>query len=237
MRSKHRAIRRQRPRPLDDPTDLSGLLWWIKADLGITENPTGHVQTWADQSGNGLDFTQGNVNRKPRLDRSTLNGTQVIDFDGTEYMTQGTISNVAQPGHLFVVARVDDLTNNAPILGGVTAPTLWQLGHVDRGMGDGPQWLISSPNDQEDGVATTGWHVLHGYYSNSTTSEMTADWASVVGPLNCGSNDSTGWMLATKTAASSIGDMAIAEAICVEGEMNDYEVVQVHRYLSTQWGV
>ena len=44
-------------------------------------------------------------------------------------------------------------------------------------------------------------------------------------------------MLATKTAASSIGDMAIAEAICVEGEMNDYEVVQVHRYLSTQWGV
>ena len=35
-----------------DPSQLSGLKLWLKADTGVTVDGSGNVSSWADQSGN-----------------------------------------------------------------------------------------------------------------------------------------------------------------------------------------
>ena len=46
------------------PTDLSNLEFWVRSDLGLTLNGS-NVTTWADQSGNSRELTQGTDSRPP----------------------------------------------------------------------------------------------------------------------------------------------------------------------------
>ncbi|HEY3495741.1 MAG TPA: hypothetical protein VGK73_13680 [Polyangiaceae bacterium] len=49
------------------PTDLNGLVLWLRADLGITTDIGGTVAAWDDQSGAGHDFAEGNTAIQPNL--------------------------------------------------------------------------------------------------------------------------------------------------------------------------
>lgn len=58
-------------------------LLWLRADLGITLN-VGNVSAWADQSGNGLDVSQGTAASQPLYVASWKNGKPAITFDGVD---------------------------------------------------------------------------------------------------------------------------------------------------------
>lgn len=53
----------------------------LQADTGVTESG-GAVSAWADQSGNGRNFTQGTVGARPTL--QTISGYPAIVFDGSD---------------------------------------------------------------------------------------------------------------------------------------------------------
>jgi len=55
----------------------SGLTLWLKGDAGITLT-SGKVSTWADQSGNGRDFTQSSSSNRPS--QGTQNGLSTVKF-------------------------------------------------------------------------------------------------------------------------------------------------------------
>ncbi len=90
------------------PSDLSGLLFWIKSDTGLFQDTTKTsiavddgdvIGVWADQSGNENDAFQSVTARKPTLRLNVLNGRSVIRFDGvddilavTDNITDGTIT-------------------------------------------------------------------------------------------------------------------------------------------------
>ena len=57
-------------------TDIAGLQLWAKNKTGVT---TGATLTWADQSGNGNDFTQAIVNAQPAYNA----GDGGFDFTGS----------------------------------------------------------------------------------------------------------------------------------------------------------
>lgn len=67
------------------PSDIPSLqLWLDAADLTTITESSGSVTQWNDKSGNGYDVTQGTAARRPVTGTRTLNGRNVIDFDGSD---------------------------------------------------------------------------------------------------------------------------------------------------------
>jgi len=66
------------------PTDVSGIRLWLKSDAGITTNASGDVTTWADQSGQGNNVSQGTAAYQPDYVVNAINGKPAIRFDGSD---------------------------------------------------------------------------------------------------------------------------------------------------------
>ncbi len=65
-----------------------------------------NVSTWADQSGNGNNLTQGTAAKQPLWTPSdaTMNGRESVGFDGVDdFLTRA--ASYAQPNHVFAAAR------------------------------------------------------------------------------------------------------------------------------------
>lgn len=69
------------------PDGISGLVSWHRADLGITLNG-GAVANWADQSGNGYDYAQGNPTYQPTYNAAsgTFNSKSTVQFNGAQVL-------------------------------------------------------------------------------------------------------------------------------------------------------
>lgn len=89
------------------PASISGLVLWLRADLGNTVAADG---TWSDQSGNGHLFTQANGARRPTTAVGS-HGQAVLSFTGTllsnATFLQGPSFAASLPtgGEIFVVAK------------------------------------------------------------------------------------------------------------------------------------
>lgn len=104
----------QSPRPGGAPpvtplTILGSLAWWVRADLGITTG-TG-VSAWADQSGNGVDFTQGTGSAQPALVAGTINGQPAVSFDGIDDWLSAAYVPPAPPMWYWLVFRPVTIVN------------------------------------------------------------------------------------------------------------------------------
>ncbi len=67
---------------------------WLRADLGVTNNGSGQISTWVDQSGNTNNATQSTAGSKPLYVTNALNGLPVVHFDGTNYYFTVNMLNV-----------------------------------------------------------------------------------------------------------------------------------------------
>lgn len=75
------------------PDKVSGLKLWLKADAGITKDGSNLVSAWADQSGQGNNFSQSTGGAKPLYTASAQNGLPAIVFDGSsDYMTSAAFT-------------------------------------------------------------------------------------------------------------------------------------------------
>lgn len=118
------------------PDDLTDLYIWLDASDtdsdSISESTTsGRVSTWHDKSGNDRDFSSGGGNSwntaiadtQPYTSTRTLNGLNVIDFRGDEFLrsddTLGT-----QTYCIFMIGAMDSIpaTNSAIIGIGNSSP-------------------------------------------------------------------------------------------------------------------
>jgi len=104
------------------PNELDSLVLWLKTDAGITDS-IGQVKTWADQSGNGNDFSQPVISNRPDYGTNTLNGFNSITFDESqadklnssltnlELFDAATLSNTT----FFAVIQVTSISGNTLI--------------------------------------------------------------------------------------------------------------------------
>jgi len=92
------------------PTSLSGLQWWLRADLGVTL-VSGKVSAWADQSGIGdanRNATQSTAGQRPTYNASdsSFNNQATLSFSNAadSSLQTGTWSpSISDPYTLFVV--------------------------------------------------------------------------------------------------------------------------------------
>lgn len=99
------------------PSDIAGMLLWLKADAGITKDGSNLVGTWADQSGNSNNAVMATAGAKPLWVDAVKNSLPAIRFDGTDdYMDLSATITTART--VFIVVN-HDATHPfaAPVLG------------------------------------------------------------------------------------------------------------------------
>lgn len=98
----------------DTPITIFGskLLSWLRADLGVTTG-TGGVSDWADQSGNGRDYTQSDTAKRPATG-GTLGGQASLVFTpaNSDHLALGGTS-YGSPSALHVI-RVCSIAADPP---------------------------------------------------------------------------------------------------------------------------
>lgn len=95
------------------PSDLSSVVNWYDASNTGSIGETGGAATqWNDLVGS-RHFTQGNTSLSPTTNSRTINGLNVLDLDGSEYMLSNTDSTYPDSATVFIVAYVDSVTSAA----------------------------------------------------------------------------------------------------------------------------
>ena len=90
--------------------DAALIGWWDASDAASITESGGDMSSWADKAG-GTALTQTGVNARPQTGTRSLNGLNVIDFDGTDFL-EATRSFPASGDVAFHIALVIDAIDN-----------------------------------------------------------------------------------------------------------------------------
>jgi hypothetical protein len=104
------------------PAGVVTELWLDATDASTITELSGSVSQWDDKSGSGNDFPQGNASRQPITGVRTLNGLNVLDFDGGDSMQRGSLANVAND---FIMVGVWDVDSGATLFSETGSPQAW----------------------------------------------------------------------------------------------------------------
>jgi hypothetical protein len=222
---------------------------WLKADAGITLD-TGAVQTWADQSGNGRDFSAPAAGNRPAYS-GTLNGLPVLTFDGTTDYLAGNAASLSIAKNvsgltMIVVAKYASATQQRIV--GIATNT---AGITRALLGvSTTQWQVGGRRLDADSVVVVGGGASsNNYVIHSGVIRYSVATAGVF--INSASQVDTAFLTAgnssnTDSASVSIGDGVspsqplngdIAEVIIYQRALSTAERASVERYLSVKWGI
>lgn len=145
----------------------------VQQDLGITL-ATG-VATWADQSGNGKDFTQPTAGLQPAYGAVTLNGLSVLSF--TAASNHQLVSSLVTPlpgttpTYVCFVARQNAWVGNGGILGDTQTGAIYP--RIVHQTGGSPAIAAYSGVSRNNGNMTLGsWFFVQVYWSNSVADQI-----------------------------------------------------------------
>lgn len=149
------------------PSDLSGLVLWLKADAITGLSDGDPVTTWDDSHTSNNDATQSTGSAKPTYKVNILNGKPVLQFDGVDDTM--TVSATPTVGTVFVVAvRTSNPSNYIGLLTGASDPggaNYYFTTGVDSTSWDtGNPWITTFYRDGTAGVTTVdaSWHLYGG---------------------------------------------------------------------------
>lgn len=229
-----------------NPRSISGLALWLDAADASTITRDQGVSAWRDKSGSGggtKQFAQITGNNQPATGSATMNGRNVIVFDGVDDFMTATdpfMTGVAGglPVSMFVVQRIVSATNF-----GMTYTT---------GGGFELRQNSTTGQVQVNADAATTIHT----FSSSTVGVN--DILSLVFPS--GATNNLFWQRgtaqtlsgtasakpATTTATHTIGrrtggalaaSVWIAEILAYQSQLSDSQRQLVQRYLGSKWGI
>lgn len=90
------------------PANIATTLWLDASDLSTITESGGFVSEWRDKSTNGYNYTQVLGANQPFTNNRTINGLNVIDFDGTNSFMQLASGFQAETNAmLFIIVNSD----------------------------------------------------------------------------------------------------------------------------------
>jgi hypothetical protein len=227
------------------PSAITGLVARYDAqDLTSISLSGSDVTQWNDLSGNNRHATQGTSTFRPKSGTRTLNGKNVIDFDGTndQLINDGVVASFTgedKPFTVFYVIDRDSAANTAWSFtrAGSGIPYIWQYADsMDIRDDSNSTSLFIVPGSSSSGgkavthrsTGTSFNAYLNGTEVTSATSynrgNITLD-RSRIGVYNAGG-----------TTAFHL-DGAIGELIYYNRQLTTDEVSQVNAYLLSRWGL
>lgn len=219
-----------------NPTKLSGLELWLRADLGITLN-VGNVSQWNDQSGKGdanRNHAQGTAANQPLYNTTDAGygGRSTITFDNANDGLQSGNWSVAPPqtGTLFIVGNSDGAATNRNFFGdkGALQYCLYQ----DAGAG----MMYFQSAGLALGGDSTSKHVF-GIDMNGATTKIFRDQVTANVTGNSGAVAIAATTVGALTATTFPLNGKIAEVIVYSTRLAAADFNQVMNYLGARYGV
>lgn len=218
------------------PSNLSAgitLSLWLKADTGVTEGVGGVVDSWADQSGNSNDASQGAAAAKPLTIANGLNNYQTIRFDGTDdFMQISDASTLDMETHgLSMFAMVKPMT--LPAVGGMV---MAKQATYDFSLNSSLEAVYSNGTS---GITASGAFTLNNFqiFEVVSNDSMYVNGSSVVGvsTLSIGTDNSNNLNLGSGNSTNFINS-EFAEIILVQGNVSDGDRQKIEGYLAQKYG-
>lgn len=224
-----------------DPTSVSGLTVWLKADAGVSTNAVG-VTGWTDQSGNNYTVTQNTSGQQPTLVSNVLNGKPVLRWTGSQQLSSA--------------AQIQGLNADMTIItvGSTTAPSA-QAYSVFLGVGDNTayagqcrslgyessQQLMDASFVSALGASSpnAGTYAVEACTLDSTLSNIAFyrnGTQTATGTLSSVGSLSSGISIGNDTTASYGWQGDIAEVLVYNHQLSTSEFAQINLYLANKYG-
>ncbi len=217
------------------PTDIAGLQLWLDAsDTATITQAANAVSQWNDKSGNANHATQGVALNQPSINTRTINGRNVIDFDGltdTMPITLATIASITQGANTSFVVSVYDAGTNFRQYAGESVSAAQRFGFYNDGS---PLGFIHAANGTRASVGTRGTSpFIQVGIRNGTSCQIYLD--SGLTATNASAVNFTLVNLSVGLGANSDG--AVAEVITYNTALSNADINRVGQYLSAKWGI
>lgn len=236
------------------PASLDPKLWLDAADASTIEASSGGVFLWRDKSGNNVDVFQPTAAQRPTTGTQSVNGLNVLDFDGGDWLTSNVTLGVSNSTNfnVFAVAAIDAantfttiFATGTPGVGGQAAA--FQVSNIGatrrmttdvwrpRGMYGSTTVATSTPYIFS--FAVEPWSDVEtacDFRLNGAPETETAYGAAATVSLA----DGLAWIGAFGAGLStSRWDGQIAEVLVYDRAMTATEVGRVEQYLSNKWNI
>jgi hypothetical protein len=237
-------------------------LWLDASDATSITASGGAVSQWNDKSGNASNFTQGTGADQPTTGSRTINGLNVIDFDGTnDYLLCPSSSGLfnylhnSTGGTTFIVG-IRETTGG--VMHGNGGGSSAQIGHyhainasadTDLLITNGNAGLTSALQFGLTAMGTTAFYLTNKWDANNATAanrlKESRNGAAFTGAniqTQAASNSNASHSLAigadyTNGSANAFWNGAFGEIIFYEGILSSGDITDVQDYLATKWGI
>ena len=210
----------------------AGLVAAFDARLGVTESG-GRVSQWADLSGNGRHFAQGNGANQPAY--ATAGGFPYLDFDGVAYYMETAAFTQAQPITMYLVLNVDTWLGNRTIIDKLAAPNFVAL--YQTGASPNIAQFCTANGAQSSSLALGTKGVFCSVFNGASSSLKLNIAAATTG--NPGTTGLDGLTIGVRNdlGAGTYFDGKV-HALLVYGAAHDAATqANINRALMSQWGV
>ena len=214
------------------PINLSPTLWLDASDGTTITESGGAVSQWDDKSGNGNDLTQGTSANQPTTGSRTLNGFNVLDFDGTDNMAVTYAAPISQPLTIFGIAQNDNPSGNGHLWTGTVANSaqLYLVGSVAE------HWITGGLPTLKYTTAPDGNVNLYRVtYDGASTSFAINGDVKITGTT--GTDSPAGFKVGSAVNGLAAFDGVVGELIVVEGTLTAQQIADTETYLADKWGI
>lgn len=214
-----------------EPSSLSGLALWLKADALVGYSDGQAVVNWADSSGNSRTFTQANAPQQPAYKPNIINGKPIVRFTAASSQTMTNATNFSTPSTVIYLSKQNGGTNGR-VLSGLN--NNWLLGYHGarkRQAYFGNGWV----SQIQDASADTAWHIYTSTH-NGATSQAYEDGNMYANGPN-GVQGPNGLALIGYLGTSEFSDADIAEVIVYNRVLTDNERKKIEYYLAQKYNL
>jgi len=227
---------------LFNPTALPNCVLWLRADLGVTMDESDRVATWADQSGNGNNFTQTTDTKKPVWQASVaaFNNKPTLLFDSAKSQTLGSsFAQFNKPLSCGIVFQEQGTTLNRFVFANETTGNVaYQMGGCTFGSGVNRVSAIGaeaiSNIQQALPENEAAWMIVRYPTTGTTASQVVSNHLRVTDDVGTVTGNGS-WQIGRWAAIYWKGH--IVEIILYSGALSDTEQTALEVYLAARYGL
>jgi len=207
------------------PTNISGCMLWLRADMGVETNAAGGVTNWLDQSGSGNDAVSMATNIHPPLVANIINGKPAVRFSGTDddYVKFPKLTAIRTV--IWVISEDADASNGRFLLGDQGGNSY----HFHRSFGK-EIW-----NGQHAPLAFNGITELNGVEIDGRTTLMPTNMAAL--SVRTSANATANSLSRDRGISGRNWDGDVAELIIYDRVITGAEMNTVYAYLNDKYGL
>ena len=227
------------------PLDLPNLVgWWDASDEATISDTGGLVDQWDDKSTAGNDAT-GTTTTRPTTGTTTVNGLNIIDFDGTDDFLTASLAT-ASTDDITMIAVYRLLTNE------INETSFFYNGNNSSANGYGLSWDTSTTKfgflrgglawesstdvtDHTSDVTVIGTLIRDAGQWNASSPDLGFDYA---GSTTAPNTPTTGTYFG-KNGASDTRELrgGLCEAIICDSALGTTDIADTETYLADKWGI